>query len=92
MPSDISHLALAGGRTEELETLRQLQTELPAAYTVFHGIHWSREYRTGIKFGELDFVLVNQAGKVLHPGVSATEAEIEAAGQALREHLRSSIA
>jgi hypothetical protein len=65
MPSDISHLALAGGRTEELDTLRQLQTELPSAYTVFHGIHWSREYRNGIKFGELDFVVVNQAGKVL---------------------------
>jgi hypothetical protein len=65
MPSDISHLALAGGRTEELDTLRQLQTELPATYTVFHGIHWSREYRNGIKFGELDFVVVNQAGKVL---------------------------
>jgi hypothetical protein len=65
MPSDISHLALAGGRTEELDTLRQLQTELPAAYTVFHGIHWSREYRNGIKFGELDFVVVNQAGKAL---------------------------
>jgi hypothetical protein len=65
MPSDISHLALAGGRTEELDTLRQLQTELPSAYTVFHGIHWSREYRNGIKLGELDFVVVNQAGKVL---------------------------
>jgi hypothetical protein len=65
MPSDISHLALAGGRTEELDTLRQLQTELPSAYTVFHGIHWSREYRNGIKFGELDFVVVNQSGKVL---------------------------
>ena len=65
MPSDVSHLALAGGRSEELDTLRQLQAELPPAYTVFHGIHWSREYRDGIKFGELDFVVVNQAGKVL---------------------------
>lgn len=65
MPSDVSHLALAGGRSEELDTLRQLQAELPPAYTVFHGIHWSREYRNGIKFGELDFVVVNQAGKVL---------------------------
>jgi hypothetical protein len=65
MPSDIPHLALAGGRTEELDTLRRLQTELPSAYTVFHGIHWSREYRNGIKFGELDFVVVNQSGKAL---------------------------
>jgi hypothetical protein len=65
MPSDISHLALAGGRTAELETLRRLQGELPSTYTVFHGVHWSREYRNGVKFGELDFVVVNQAGKVL---------------------------
>jgi len=65
MPSDVSHLALAGGRTEELDTLRRLQADLPPAYTVFHGIHWSREYRNGIKFGELDFVVVNRAGQVL---------------------------
>ena len=65
MPSDVSHLALAGGRSEELDTLRQLQAELPPAYTVFHGIHWSRDYRNSIRFGELDFVVVNQAGKVL---------------------------
>jgi hypothetical protein len=65
MPSDISQLALAGGRTAELETFRRLQGELPSAYTVFHGVHWSREYRNGIKFGELDFAVVNQAGKVL---------------------------
>ena len=65
LPSDISHLALAGAREPELETLRQLQAKLPAAYTVFHGVHWSREYKSDIKFGELDFVVVNQGGKVL---------------------------
>ena len=65
LPSDISHLALAGAREPELETLRQLQTRLPSAYTVFHGVHWSREYRSGIKFGELDFMVVNKGGKAL---------------------------
>lgn len=64
MPSDISHLALVGERSPEL-ALHRLQAELPASYSVFHGIHWSREYRNGIKFGELDFVIVNQAGNVL---------------------------
>jgi UvrD-like helicase C-terminal domain len=38
---------------------------LPSAYTVFHGVHWSREYKSDIKFGELDFVIVNQGGKAL---------------------------
>lgn len=65
MPSDISHLALAGAREPELATLRQLQAKLPSTYTVFHGVHWSREYKSDIKFGELDFAIVNQAGKVL---------------------------
>jgi len=65
LPSDISHLALAGAREPELETLRQLQAKLPPAYTVFHGVHWSREYKSDIKFGELDFVVVNQGGKAL---------------------------
>jgi hypothetical protein len=47
MPSDISHLALAGAREPELETLRELQCKLPSAYTVFHGVHWSRNTGTG---------------------------------------------
>ncbi len=65
LPSDISHLALAGSRAPELATLRQLQAKLSSAYTVFHGVHWSREYKRDINFGELDFVVVNQAGKAL---------------------------
>jgi hypothetical protein len=65
LPSDISHLALAGAGEPELETLRQLQAKLPSSYTVFHGVHWSREYKSDIKFGELDFVIVNQGGKAL---------------------------
>jgi hypothetical protein len=65
LPSDISHLTLASVREPELETLRQLQARLPSAYTVFHSVHWSREYKSDIKFGELDFVVVNQGGKVL---------------------------
>ena len=65
LPSDISHLALAGAREPESEALRQLQTRLPSAYTVFHGVHWSREYRSGIKFGELDFMVVSKGGKAL---------------------------
>jgi UvrD-like helicase C-terminal domain len=65
LPFDVSHLALAGARAPELETLRLLQAKLSPAYTVFHGVHWSREYKSDIKFGELDFVVVNQAGKAL---------------------------
>ena len=58
----------AGAREPESEALRQLQSRLPSAYTVFHGVHWSREYRSGPKFGELDFMVVNKGGKALATG------------------------
>jgi hypothetical protein len=65
VPSDISQLALAGGKTLELETLRVLKKNLPADYVVFHGVHWSREYKGHTAYGEVDFVVVNRAGEVL---------------------------
>jgi hypothetical protein len=30
-----------------------------------HGVHWSREYEAWTHFGEIDFVVLNRAGKVL---------------------------
>lgn len=65
IPSDLTRAALAGGRTPELETLALLRDRLPADYTVFHGVHWSREYRSWTHFGEIDFVVLNRAGEVL---------------------------
>ena len=65
VPSDISRLALSGGHTHELETLQRLKTALPNDYTVFHGVHWSREYEAWSHFGEIDFVVLNRSGDVL---------------------------
>jgi hypothetical protein len=65
VPSDISRLALSGCNQRELDTLQQLKTQLPNDYTVFHGVHWSREYEAWTHFGEIDFVVLNRAGKVL---------------------------
>ena len=65
VPSDISRLALSGGHTRELDTLQMLKTALPNDYTIFHGVHWSREYETRTQFGEIDFVVLNREGKVL---------------------------
>ena len=65
VPADISQLALAGCHAPELETLARLKSELSIHYTVFHGVHWTREYRGNTVFGELDFVVVNRAGDVL---------------------------
>jgi hypothetical protein len=65
VPSDITHLALAGGGHPELDTLHQFKAGLPDDYTVFHGVHWSREYAAAVVFGELDFVVVNRSSRVL---------------------------
>lgn len=64
-PSDITKLALGGGHSPELETLALLQKSLADDYTVFHGVHWSREYNRHTVYGEIDFVVVNRAGDVL---------------------------
>jgi hypothetical protein len=64
-PSDITRLALASGKTAELETLDLLRRSLPQDYTVFHSVHWSREYRNVPVFGEADFIVVNRAGEAL---------------------------
>jgi hypothetical protein len=65
VPSDISRLALAGGHREELKTLGALKGGLPDAYTVFHSVHWSREYEHHSVYGEIDFVVVNRSGDAL---------------------------
>lgn len=56
---------MAGANRHEIETLRLLQARLPDSYTVFHGVHWTREWPSETVFGELDFVVVNRAGKAL---------------------------
>ncbi|MCG6868649.1 MAG: NERD domain-containing protein [Gammaproteobacteria bacterium] len=65
VPSDISRLALSGAHLPELETLRTLKSTLSDDYTVFHGVHWTREYHGWTHFGEIDFVVLNRSGDVL---------------------------
>ena len=48
-----------------LETLKALKAQLPDDYTIFHGVHWSREYAAWTHFGEIDFVVLNRSGDVL---------------------------
>jgi len=65
IPSDISRLALSGSHLSELETLRTLKTALSNDYTIFHGVHWTREYHGWTHFGEIDFVVLNRSGDLL---------------------------
>jgi len=65
VPSDIKKLEFSAGNSHELDTLAYLQKNLSNDYTVFHGVHWSREYQSWTHFGEIDFVILNKNGKVL---------------------------
>ena len=84
VPSDISRLALSGGNSKELDTLQQLKTQLPNDYTVFHGVHWSREYDARTQFGEIDFVVLNRAGKVLF--IEQKNGALQETGSSLVKH------
>jgi len=65
VPSDLTRLALSGAHEPEIETLALLRDRLPDEYTVFHGVHWTRQYKGRTLYGEIDFVVVNDAGRVL---------------------------
>jgi len=45
--------------------LARRQGQLPDEYTVFHGVHWTRQYQGTTLYGESDFVVLNPAGRVL---------------------------
>ena len=49
----------------ELATLALLERALPAAYTVYHGVHWTRLDQGFSIYGDIDFVIVNAAGDML---------------------------
>ena len=57
IPSDISKLTLSKTNKDELETLSMLKAKLSNDYTVFHGVHWTREFESNTMFGEIDFVI-----------------------------------
>jgi len=65
VPSDIKKIEFSAGNSHELDTLAYLQKHLPNDYTVFHGVHWSREYESWTHFGEIDFVILHKQGSVL---------------------------
>jgi Nuclease-related domain len=65
IPSDLTTLALQGAHPPEIETLGYLERALPDAYRVFHGVHWTRQYRGITVYGEIDFVILTSDGRIL---------------------------
>lgn len=65
IPDDWKNLAATGAAERERETLAFLEAALPADYTVYHGVHWTRLNGSFSVFGEVDFVVVSPAGRVM---------------------------
>lgn len=64
-PSDIEASRADGESPDELETLVALRDGLPDDYLVYHSVHWSAVRPKYTDFGEIDFVIVNNAGHIL---------------------------
>ena len=64
-PSDLPGLDTSEIKSAELDTLKKLQVELPADYSVYHSVHWSQAYEKNTAYGEIDFIVMNNTGKVL---------------------------
>ncbi|HTH39144.1 MAG TPA: NERD domain-containing protein, partial [Rhodocyclaceae bacterium] len=65
LPDGWRELAVTGAAQREIETLALLESGLPDSYTVYHAVHWTNIERGYAVFGEIDFVVVNQAGNLL---------------------------
>jgi hypothetical protein len=65
IPEGWQALEATGAQQREIETLALLAAHLPDAYTVYHGVHWTRINQGHALVGEIDFAIVNPAGNLL---------------------------
>ena len=65
IPEGWQALEATGAQQREIETLALLAANLPDAYTVYHGVHWTRVSQGHALVGEIDFAIVNPAGNLL---------------------------
>jgi len=65
IPEGWQALEAAGAAQREIETLALLAATLSDAYTLYHGVHWTRVNQGHALVGEIDFAIVNPAGNLL---------------------------
>ena len=65
VPDGWDTLDQAGPLRREIDTLALLARQLPDTYTVYHSVHWTNVEGLHAIYGEIDFVVVNQAGDLL---------------------------
>ena len=64
-PAFPTHAPLTAGEAAELTLLRDLADRLSDAYVLFHGIDWSTGRGAREHHGEVDLVVMNQAGDLV---------------------------
>lgn len=73
-------VALTAGDHAELDLLDTLERGMSDAYTLFHSVEWSRALGEADQHGEVDIVVVNQAGDVLLMEVKSGDVEFRPDG------------
>lgn len=77
--------AVRAGEQREFDVLRQLEAELPADITIFHGVMWSSVHEGVQWFGEFDAIVLAPNGSLVILEVKAGSVEYAARpAQALR--------
>jgi hypothetical protein len=79
-PSLPPRAALNAGEYAELDILQTLERGLSDAYTLFHSVEWSRGVGEKEQHGEIDIVVVNQAGDVLLMEVKSGNVDFQSGG------------
>jgi len=79
-PSIPLHAAFGAGEYAELDLLQTLERGLSNAYTLFHSVDWSTGTEAKEQHGEIDIVVVNQAGDVLLMEVKSGNVDFQSGG------------
>lgn len=76
--------AMTPGQHAELNVLRQLATDLPDTFHLFHSVNWVQASPSGDSHGELDVIVVNQGGDVALLEIKAGEVQFTPKGMLKR--------
>ena len=79
-PSLPPRAALTAGEHAELDLLETLERGLPEAYLLFHSVEWTQAAGVHSQNGEIDIVVLNQAGDVLLLEVKAGHVDVRDGG------------
>jgi hypothetical protein len=81
VPSDLE-LGFGDFHSSEHRTLLRLRDGLGDRFVIYHGVHWAKADGDGAVYGEIDFIVANDAGRLL--AIEQKDAQIVATSSDLR--------